>query len=106
MDPIELPKRPLIGLLRTIAIVLVGFLLLSQSIARGWFGYCDYRDHQNISQLNTRVKIYQDRNGVKPDPNLLELYRAGLSKKRLNSTPYGGYYRLDYATGVVVNPNR
>jgi hypothetical protein len=61
-------------------------------------------DQANIASLNQKVLRYQREVGTLPDLNLVCLYDKGLSKKRLHSTPFGGYYRFDPSQLVVYNP--
>jgi len=86
---------------------------IASSIAfTGWLGQHTYdqyqrsRDESNIQRLNQMVAIYQQHSGMLPDVNLVELYRSGLTKDRLHSTPFGGYYRLDPKQALVYNPMR
>ncbi len=63
------------------------------------------QDHRNIQALNSLVSEYRKTRGTNPDLNLIELYRAGLTKRRLVESPMGGYYRLDPNAGTVFSPN-
>ena len=70
--------------------------------------YNDYRkmsDEANIAKLNQKVSIYQQEVGTLPDLNLVDLYYKGLTKQRLQRTPFGGYYRLHPNQSVVYNPS-
>ena len=69
--------------------------------------YNEYRklsDEANIAKLNQKVSIYQQEVGSLPDLNLIDLYHKGLTKQRLQRTPFGGYYRLHPNQSVVYNP--
>ncbi|XZE34834.1 hypothetical protein SH501x_000308 [Pirellulaceae bacterium SH501] len=106
---LETPSKPTSGLiqsLRMLAMVSVGMLISYEASGKAWSGYCEYRESNNLVHLNELVKIYSDTVGNKPDPNLINLYRHGLTSSRLHPTPYGGYYRFDPRAGVVYNPNR
>ena len=80
-------------------------IILSVWTTRGV--YNDYRklsDAANIVKLNQKVSIYKKEVGALPDLNLIDLYHKGLTKQRLQRTPFGGYYRLNPNQSVVYNP--
>ena len=67
--------------------------------------YQTMSDKSNIADLNQKVNIYKQEVGALPDLNLIDLFNKGLTRQRLHSTPFGGYYRLDPNQSVVYNPN-
>jgi hypothetical protein len=73
---------------------------------QGWERYREMADRSNVDQLNQMVAEYQQRTGRIPDLNLIELFRAGISHKRLHDTPYGGTYQIDPVRRMVYNPHR
>ncbi len=68
-------------------------------------GYQKLSDEANIAKLNQKVTIYKQEVGTLPDLNLIDLYNKGLTKQRLQRTPFGGYYRLHPNQSVVYNPS-
>lgn len=71
-----------------------------------WELHRDASDRENVDRLNRMVSEYRQRTGRCPDLNMLALFRAGLSDKRLHSTPYGGTYQIDPGKMLVYNPHR
>ncbi|MCU0708721.1 MAG: hypothetical protein MUF23_10545 [Pirellula sp.] len=79
---------------------------LSAMGLQGWERYREMADRSNVEKLNQMVAEYQQRTGRIPDMNLIELFRAGISHKRLHDTPYGGTYQIDPVRRMVYNPHR
>lgn len=73
---------------------------------QGWEWYRERADRSNVQKLNQMVAEYEQRTGRIPDLNLIELFRAGISHKRLHDTPYGGTYQIDPIRRMVYNPHR
>ena len=71
-----------------------------------WMGFAEFQDRREIDRLNRLVREYESMVGSAPDLALVELYHCGLNERRLNPTPFGGYYRYDLRGGEVYNPNR
>jgi hypothetical protein len=71
-----------------------------------WETYREAADRANVERLNRAVVEYRQRTGRVPDLNLIELFRVGLTDKRLQETPYGGTYQIDPERMVVYNPHR
>ena len=86
----------------TAALALCGLLFGEKA----WMGVAEFRDRREIERLNRLVHEYEQLVGGTPDLALVELYHSGLNERRLNPTPFGGYYRYDVKVGVVYNPNR
>lgn len=87
-------------------IICVSFaILLTVWVAKiANYGYQKISDEANIANLNQKVIIYKQEVGTLPDLNLIDLYHKGLTKQRLQRTPFGGYYRLHPNQSVVYNP--
>lgn len=73
---------------------------------QGWEWYRAASDRANVDRLNRMVAEYRERTGHIPDLNMIELFRVGLSDKRLHRTPYGGTYQIDPERMMVYNPHR
>ena len=73
---------------------------------QGWEWYRATADRANVERLNRMVAEYRQRTGRTPDLNMIELFRVGLSDKRLHRTPYGGSYQIDPERMMVYNPHR
>lgn len=71
-----------------------------------WETYRAAADRANMDRLNRAVVEYRQRTGRVPDLNLIELFRVGLTDRRLQETPYGGTYQIDPERMVVYNPHR
>ncbi len=57
-----------------------------------------------IVKLQAAANEFQRRTGVWPDSELRSLHAAGLTESPQTPTPYGGYYRFDLETKLVVDP--
>jgi hypothetical protein len=82
------------------------FVVFSWLISGQWKNYQYATDDANLRNLNELVACYTASVGQHPDVNLIDLYKSGMTDRRLQPTPFGGYYRYDYKTGVVYNPHR
>jgi hypothetical protein len=94
-------SKVLVGASAWCVLTLLGVLGIQQ-----WEIYRDATDQQNVERLTRMVDQYRIRTGRKPDLNMIELFRAGISRQRLHRTPYGGTYQIDPARMVVYNPHR
>ncbi|MCU0710993.1 MAG: hypothetical protein MUC43_02960 [Pirellula sp.] len=82
------------------------FLVSSWLITSQWQNYRYAKDDSNLQFLNELAACYAASTGMRPDVNLIDLYKSGMTDRRLQPTPFGGYYRYDYKTGIVYNPHR
>jgi hypothetical protein len=95
----------IVGIGLTVMIVtVIGTCCWAAKVA--WMEYRAAADEHNIAILNEKVSAYRQKSGKLPDLNLIDLYRQGLTERRLHKTPFGGYYRLDLQQSMVYNPNR
>jgi hypothetical protein len=81
-------------------------VVFSWLISGQWKNYQYATDDANLRALNELAACYTASVGQHPDVNLIDLYKFGMTDRRLQPTPLGGYYRYDYKTGVVYNPHR
>lgn len=82
------------------------FVVFSWLISGQWKSYQYAMDDANLRVLNELAACYTASVGKHPDVNLIDLYKTGMTDRRLQSTPLGGYYRYDQRAGVVYNPHR
>lgn len=82
------------------------FVVFSWLISGQWKSYQYATDDANLQTLNELAACYTASVGKHPDVNLIDLYQSGMTERRLQPTPFGGYYRYDHKTGVVYNPHR
>jgi hypothetical protein len=82
------------------------FVVFSWLISGQWKNYQYATDDANLRTLNELAACYAASVGQHPDVNLIDLYKSGMTDRRLQPTPFGGYYRYDQKTGVVYNPHR
>lgn len=83
------------------------FAVLLANIALAlWEKQCEIHDQRNLDRLNELVTQYRLQTGKCPDINMIELFRSGMSDKRLHKTPYGGYYQIDVSQMMVYNPQK
>lgn len=82
------------------------FFVASWLIASQWQHYRYSMDESNLQTLNELAACYVASTGKQPDVNLIDLYKSGMTDRRLQPTPFGGYYRFDCKSGVVYNPHR
>lgn len=82
------------------------FVVFSWLISGQWKSYQYAKDDANLRTLNELAACYTASVGKHPDVNLIDLYKSGMTDRRLQPTPLGGYYRYDHKTGVVYNPHR
>lgn len=100
-----MPHRLLRRLLLSSASLASAVLLALASIAI-WEKQCEIHDQRNLDRLNELVTQYRLQTGKCPDINMIELFRSGMSDKRLHKTPYGGYYQIDVSQMMVYNPQK
>jgi hypothetical protein len=84
----------------------VGLILSVFCLSRALDAYWKSKDEANLQRLNAFVASYAQASGKTPDVNLIDLYKSGITDRRLQPTPFGGFYRYDAKARVVYNPHR
>jgi hypothetical protein len=82
------------------------FVVFSWLISGQWKSYQYAMDDAKLKTLNELAACYTASVGKHPDVNLIDLYKTGMTDRRLQPTPLGGFYRYDHKAGVVYNPHR